>query len=86
VLYNIGLSSQNLSFGLNLNVNYHKCYVKTLTKAWKRVRGESATKKSHSHSLECENVRDYEGMNPHTPKRIIALGVGVLTKSKIFRE
>ncbi len=58
----------------------------TKAKAWKKVCGESATKKSHSHSRECENVRDYEGMNPHNLTRIIILGVGVLIKSQIFRE
>jgi hypothetical protein len=28
----------------------------------------------------------YEGMNPHTPKGVSTLGVGVLVDSQIFRE
>ncbi len=33
-----------------------------------------------------ENVGECEGMNPHTPKWVPMLGVGVLMDFQIFRE
>jgi hypothetical protein len=36
---------------------------------------------SHAHG----SAKECEGMNPHTPKWIIILGVGVLMDSQIFR-
>jgi len=33
-----------------------------------------------------ESVREYEGMNPHTPKATPTLGDGVLVDSQNFRE
>jgi len=33
-----------------------------------------------------ENVREYEGMNPHTPKATPTLGDGILMDFQNFRE
>ncbi len=48
-----------------------------------KVRVESVIRESHSHSRELKNC---EGMSPHTPKWTPTLGVGVLIEYQIFRE
>ncbi len=45
-----------------------------------KVQAESATWESHLHS------REYEGMNPHTPKWTPTLGVGMPMEFQIFFE
>ncbi len=59
----------------------------------KRKPGSQAKKKPGSHitySRECkgvlENVREYEGVNLHTPKATPILGNGVLVDSQNFIE
>jgi hypothetical protein len=32
------------------------------------------------------SAREHEGIDPHTPKGTLTLGVGVLVDSKLFRE
>jgi hypothetical protein len=45
-----------------------------------KVQAESVTQESHLHSQECE------GMNPHTPKWIPTLGVGITMEFQIFKK
>jgi len=45
-----------------------------------KVRIESATWESHLHSQECE------GLNPHIPKWIPTLGVGIPMEFQIFKK
>jgi hypothetical protein len=79
VLYIIGLSFQNLSFGLSLNVNYHKCYVTTLALgSWpKQKHGKRCVVKvqlrNHIHTF--GNVKMWEIMKEwtHTFSRELSL-------------
>ncbi len=52
-----------------------------------KVAGQEEAWESH-HILPgvLESVREYEGMNPHTPKATPTLGDGVLVDSQNFRE
>jgi len=52
-----------------------------------KVAGQEEARESH-HILPgvLENVREYEGMNPHTPKATPTLGDGVPVDSQNFRE
>jgi len=62
----------------------HFCYDPNLELATKakfaKVQGKSEAQESHFLFLGCE------GMNPHTPKWVPTLGVGVPMESQIFIE
>jgi hypothetical protein len=47
---------------------------------------EEAWKSHHKLPGVLESVREYEGMNPHTPKVTPTLGDGVPVNSRNFRE
>jgi hypothetical protein len=53
----------------------------------RKSKQEEEARESH-HKLPgmLKNVREYEGMNPHTPKATPTLGDGVLVDSLNFRE
>jgi hypothetical protein len=50
---------------------------------FRKVRAESVTQDSHSHSQKCRRMWRN---SPHTPKWVPTLGVGVLMDFQIFRE
>jgi hypothetical protein len=56
----------------------------------RHCKGASQEEAGESHHIlpsgVLENVREYEGMNPHTPKATPTLGDGVLVNSRNFRE
>jgi hypothetical protein len=54
--------------------------------AWKSKQEEEARESHHKLPGLLESVREYEGMNPHTPKATPTLGDGVLVDFWNFRE
>jgi len=50
------------------------------------LRQEEARESHHILPGVLESVREYEGVNPHTPKATPTLGDGVLVDSQNFRE
>jgi hypothetical protein len=50
----------------------------------RELRQEEARESHHILLGVLESVREYEGMNPHTPKAIPTLGDGVLVDSRNF--
>jgi hypothetical protein len=69
---NISQMCHNPSLGLVIKVRACKCA------------GQEGSAGITSHAP--ESVRECEGMNPHTPKSIPTLGVGVLMDSRTFKE
>jgi len=51
-----------------------------------KLRQEEAWESHHILPGVLENVREYEGVNPHTPKATPTLGDGVPVDSQNFRE
>jgi hypothetical protein len=49
-----------------------------------KVAGQEGTPGVMSHAP--GSVREFEGINPHTPKGTLTLGVGVLVDSQMFKE
>jgi len=52
----------------------------------RELRQEEARESHHILPRVLESVRDYEGVNPHTPKATPTLGDGVPVDSQNFRE
>jgi len=52
----------------------------------RELRQEEAWESHHILPGVLENVREYEGVNPHTPRATLTLGDGVPVDSRNFRE
>jgi hypothetical protein len=52
----------------------------------RELRQEEARESHHILPRVLESVREYEGVNPHTPKATHTLGDGVLVDFQNFRE
>jgi len=52
----------------------------------RELRQEEARESHHILLGVLESVKEYEGVNPHTPKTTPTLGNGVLVDSQNFRE
>ncbi len=61
------------------------CKVAGQEEVWE-LRQEEASESHHILPGVLESVREYEGVNPHTPKATPTLGDGVSVDSQNFRE